>query len=115
MMARVWPGGVRLLLLAAGFAQHAADANVHEPFLQVPDRRLALSGAPPDLYRPDAIRAEQYHPRRAHMLLRAVPRHDNVLDPVTISRAKSDFYTCAHPPELAYPLARRNHSLVPIH
>ena len=53
--------------------------------------------------------------RARHMLLRVVPRRDNGLEPLTISRAKPDFHTRTHPPRLAYSLARRNHSLVPIH
>lgn len=104
-----------LVLLAAGFAQHALGADIHEPFLLVPDRRLALSGASPDLSRLDPIRPHEHDPRSPLTRLRAVPRHDNVLDPVTISQAKSDFDTCAHPPGFAYPLARRKHSFVPIH
>jgi hypothetical protein len=84
-----------LLLLAAGFAQHAIEPTsmnrlcqrqiVDLPFRE--RRRISIVPTPPG--------GQQHDPRSPLMLLLAVPRRDSGIEPLTISRAKSDFRTCA--------------------
>jgi hypothetical protein len=49
------------------------------------------------------------------VLLRAVPRADNGFQPFPVARTKPDLNAFSHPARLAYPPARWNHSLAPIH
>jgi hypothetical protein len=95
--------------------QQTINTFCHETRLPAPNRRLAFARPPQNLHRADPIGTQQDNPSPPHMLLRAVPRPDNLLKPSAISRTKPDFDTCSHPARLAYPQAGWNHSSAPIH
>ena len=113
--ARSSPASAAACRPAASPRATGINAFGHEPRLPAPDRRLALAGPPLNLHRADPFGAQEDNPSPPHMLLRAVPRPHNGLQPFAVSRTKPDFNTCSHPSRLAYPRAGWNHSSAPIH
>jgi hypothetical protein len=68
--------------------QQTINTFCHETRLPAPNRRLAFARPPQNLHRADPIGTQQDNPNPPHMLLRAVPRPDNLLKPSAISRTK---------------------------